>query len=660
MEEACSVQRPGDSAVLRVLLVEDSAADAEQVERVLRRGGYAPILRRVEKMQQMHNALDGESWDIVLADFTMRQFNAIEALKVLKDRNLDIPVIVLSGIMLDEVVAQALASGARDCISKNQLMRLLPVVTRELEAARPHPEAEIAEKSVEPEELLRNNEERFRLVAKLTTNAIWDWNLATGSLNWGSDDIFGYARDQIPAEITWRKERIHAEDGQRVWMGLYNAVQAKQNNWSDTYRFQCADGSYAMVIDRASIIYDEQGRPVRMVGAMEDISERHRLEQQLLQSQKMEAVGRLAAGVAHDFNNLLTAISGYTELLLLRTPRGHPSRADLGEISKASQRAAELTRQLLAFSRQQILRPKVIELNSIVINVEKMLRRLIGEDIELITRLNTDLRKVRVDPGQMEQVIVNLAVNARDAMPEGGRLTIETQNFSLEHPYPTVQAVVYPGNYVTLVVSDTGCGMDKEMLSRIFEPFFTTKGQSRGTGLGLSTVYGIIKQSGGFIWVSSKVGSGTTFKIYLPRTDAPTENLGEGLPEPVLTQGNETILLVEDEDLVRRLVKTTLASLGYRVIEAGDGPQALGIISEYGGAIDLLLTDVVMPQMSGKTLAQRIQQIRPGLKVLYMSGYTDDAIVHHGILEPGIAFVQKPFTPSIISAKVREVLAFPQ
>ncbi|HWY20583.1 MAG TPA: ATP-binding protein [Candidatus Acidoferrum sp.] len=390
----------------------------------------------------------------------------------------------------------------------------------------------------------------------------------------------------------------------------------------------------------------------------EDVTERRALEQQLRQSQKMEAVGRLAGGIAHDFNNLLMVISGYSEFLLDRLGPEPALRAPAQEIANAAGRATSLTRQLLAFSRKQMLAPKILDLNGVVTENLKMLTRVIGEDIDLVMVPAAGLGAVRADAGQIEQVIMNLAVNARDAMPSGGKLTIETSNVSIDEDHARVHPPLSPGNYVMLAISDTGAGMDSETQSRIFEPFFTTKGP-KGTGLGLSTVYGIVKQSGGYIWVSSETGKGTTFKVYLPRVaelaqtaaqvTAPAESVA---PEP----GTETVLLVEDEANLRYLARQFLEKQGYRVIDAADGAVAMQIAVAHEGVIHLLLTDVIMPGMNGRELAQHISEIRPNVKVLYMSGYTENVIGRNGTLDAGVRLLQKPFTLRDLKSKVREVL----
>jgi two-component system, cell cycle sensor histidine kinase and response regulator CckA len=390
-----------------------------------------------------------------------------------------------------------------------------------------------------------------------------------------------------------------------------------------------------------------------------DVTDRKQLEEQLRQAQKMEAVGRLAGGIAHDFNNLLMVIQGYADLLMDRLHEGDPSRKNAEQIQTAAQRATSLTRQLLAFSRKQMLAPKVLNIYGVVTDMEKILRRLIGEDIQLECSTTPDLGLIKADRSQIEQVILNLAVNARDAMPQGGRLTIETANVELDASFSHPPAVLAPGKYVMLAVTDNGCGMDAETQAHIFEPFFTTKEKGKGTGLGLATVYGIVKQSGGYVWVYSEPSRGTSFKIYLPRiaeepSTAPRDRPGEGRQLP---QGTETVLLVEDEKGVRELTREYLQMSGYAVVEAEDGHTALELAAMHAGPIELLMTDVVMPGISGRELADRIRKLRPGIKVLFMSGYTDQAVVHHGILETDAVLLQKPFTVTTLASKLREILS---
>jgi PAS domain S-box-containing protein len=387
----------------------------------------------------------------------------------------------------------------------------------------------------------------------------------------------------------------------------------------------------------------------------EDVTDRRVLEDQFRQAQKMEAVGRLAGGVAHDFNNLLMVISGYAEVMLAKLDLEDPLHEKARSIQQASDRATTLTRQLLAFSRKQLLELKVVDVNAIVADMERLLRPLIGENVELATKLAADAGHTRADAGQLEQVLMNLVVNAKDAMPNGGKLTVQTQNIVLDEDHRRGQTFIRPGNYVMLSVSDTGMGMDKETQSRIFEPFFTTKEKGKGTGLGLSTVYGIVKQSGGYVMVQSEIARGTSFHIYLPRVEEPAEMHAAPVARAA-AGGTETVLLVEDEESVRQLVRETLTLKGYRVVEAENGEAGLAAAAQHKGKIDLVITDVVMPGMGGRELVKQLAQVRPEAKVLYLSGYTEDAIVSEGTIESGTAFLQKPFTLQNLSRKVREVL----
>ncbi|MBK9066388.1 MAG: response regulator [Gemmatimonadetes bacterium] len=399
----------------------------------------------------------------------------------------------------------------------------------------------------------------------------------------------------------------------------------------------------------------DRGHLVRAWGTQRDITLQRQLEEEARQSRKMETAGRLAGGIAHDFNNLLTAILGTSELLLSGLAPGTAEREDVEEIKRAATRAANLTRQLLAFSRRQVLQPRTLDLNQLVFGVETMLRRLIGEHITLGTTAAADLWRVRADPGQLEQVIVNLCVNARDAMPTGGSLVVETANVHFPGAAHGAEAIMPAGPYVLLTVTDTGTGMEPQTLGHIFEPFFTTKEPGRGTGLGLATVYGIVKQSGGFIFVETERGRGSRFRIYLPRVEGVVEG-PEATAEPAPARATGTILLVEDEEAVRRLARRVLEEVGYRVLEAADGAEALRLADRWDDAIDLVVTDVIMPGMSGQELSARLRQQRPWLKILYVSGYTDDAILQHGTLLPNTSFLQKPFTPAGLAQRVRETL----
>jgi len=510
------------------------------------------------------------------------------------------------------------------------------------------------------EESIRRSEERFRELFNYAPVGYHEYDREgrITEVNQTELEMLGYSREEMLGRRVW--EFVVEEISEKMVRGKASGIIPVEGSFERKYKRKDGTILHVLITDRA--LKDSEGRIIGIRTALQDISrlkevekEKESLQEQLRQSQKMEAIGRLAGGVAHDFNNLLTVIKGYAQLSLLGLKEDSPLRDALKEIGGAADRASQLTRQLLAFSRRQIFEMKVLNINSIIKDLEKMVRRIIGEDIELVSILADDLGKVKTDPGQIEQVILNLVVNARDAMPEGGRLTIETKDVFLDEEYAKSHVAVTAGPYVMLSVSDTGCGMTPEVKEKIFEPFFTTKEKGKGTGLGLSTVYGIVKQSGGNIWVYSEPGQGSTFKIYLPRV----EEEGEFQRVPIekeIPKGSETILVIEDDDSVRKVAVRFLKRQGYVVFEAKRGEEALEIFKNHNGPIHLILVDVIMPGESGPQLIERIKENSWEFKVLYMSGYTDNAIVHHGVLKKGVEFIQKPFTLESLSRKVREVL----
>jgi two-component system, cell cycle sensor histidine kinase and response regulator CckA len=879
---------------LRVLLVEDSEDDAQLLTRELKRVGYDAACERVDTADAMRSALETRDWDLVIADYNMPNFSAPAALALLQATGLDLPFIIVSGSVGEEVVVEAMKAGARDYLPKGNLKRLIPAVRRELEQAGERRARKIAEEQYRElvasapigiyratkegrldsanlalarligyessdellglnvqqdvyfeladrtkllaelervgsvsnfevrfkrkdgtpiwvrvdargvrdssgaverlegfvhditerkfaEEALEQSKERLRLVLDTAHEAfiamdaqgrIVDWNpQAAATFGWTPEEAIGrilaetiiperhreaHARGlahflqtgqgpvlnrwfeitaldrggrEFPVELMISpmrfgegylfnaflhdvSERKAAEEALRASEERYRLLF--ERNLAGVFRstlegqlLDCND-AFARIYGYASrreilarpasdlysaaelrnqlmerirlegelINYEEQGRRKDggsvwvlgnytlvphakgdegiLEGTIVDITERRSLEEQLRQSQKMEAIGQLAGGVAHDFNNLLTAILGYADLLTGRV-EGQDMEA-VAEIIKAGERAASLTRQLLAFSRKQVLAPEVLDVNRLIENLEKMLRRLIGEHIELVTRLAPTLGRVRADAGQIEQVILNLVVNGRDAMPRGGRLVIETAGVELDDAYAREHVSVRPGRYVMIAVSDSGLGMDAATKSRIFEPFFTTK--PTGTGLGLATVYGIVKQSGGNIWVYSELGRGTTFKIYLPKLEGAEEVVApKKEPVSVPAVGAETILLVEDEEAVRSLTRRVLEKHGYAVLVAKSGAEALEIARSHTSPVHLLLSDLVMPGMGGPELAAQLVALRRGIRVLFMSGYTDDAVIRDGLINQTTSFLQKPFTPDGLVRKVRETLS---
>jgi two-component system cell cycle sensor histidine kinase/response regulator CckA len=516
------------------------------------------------------------------------------------------------------------------------------------------------------EEALKESQQLLKKTFASLHDAVFIIDAETARImdcNPAASEMFGYAREEMVGQPTLFLH-VNNEALQEFRTYMYASVEEKGFLSLPEFGMKRENGELFSTEHSVVPLENDQGERIGWVSVVRDITERKRaekkmaeLQEQLRQSQKIEAIGRLGGGIAHDFNNLLTIIKGYSQLSLLDLKENDPLFGNIQEIKKATQRATDLTRQLLAFSRRQILDLKVLDLNTLLRDLDKMLRRIIGEDIELVTLLAEDLGRVKIDSGQIEQVIFNLAVNARDAMPSGGKLIIETANVELDEEYASAHIGVVPGRYVRLSVSDTGVGIPQEMKEKIFEPFFTTKEKGKGTGLGLSTVYGIVKQIGGNIWVYSEPGHGTTFKIYLPWVEEELDTLHGRDETDSLPMGSETVLLVEDEASVRDLAHRILSQQGYKVLEAANGEEALRVFQEHmGEKIHLLLTDVVMPLMGGKELAERLKILSPDIKVLYTSGYTDDAIVHQGVLNPGTHFLQKPSSPKTLSHKVREVL----
>jgi two-component system cell cycle sensor histidine kinase/response regulator CckA len=504
------------------------------------------------------------------------------------------------------------------------------------------------------EQALRRSEERYRDLIENAHDMIYTHDLDGNytSMNAAVEYIAGYTPEDVLSMNI--RDIIMPDELPRVNEMISRKLQGgRVTNYELNIRAK--DGRTITVEVNTRIVYRD-GEPVGIQGIARDITGRKNLEEQLLQAQKLESVGRLAGGIAHDFNNMLTAINGYSDLALRRVGVDGTIRGYLEEIKKAGERSALLTNQLLAFSRRQILHPQMITVNDVINDTMNMLKRMIGEDIDLVTHLKPTAGSIKFDPGQLGQVLMNLAVNARDAMPDGGKLTIETSNIFIDPNYASTHVGLLPGAYVLLSVSDTGTGMSSEVQEQIFEPFFTTKAVGKGTGLGLATVYGIVRQSGGGIFVYSEPGHGTTFKIYIPRVA--DEHPAEEEPEitPKLAIGSETILLAEDEELVRSLSRQVLESCGYHVIEASDGIEAMEILEKDTGSVDLLITDVIMPRMGGRELSERLRLTRPELPILFASGYTDEAVVRHGVLDSNINFLQKPFTLDDVARKVRDLL----
>ena len=515
------------------------------------------------------------------------------------------------------------------------------------------------------EEALRASERQLTETVTATHTGYYEIDIESGKAIWSDETyrIFGIDAGDKPPTIQTYSKLVHEEDRSKVY-DIYSECIKENKTFDLTYRILTVQGETRFVHSIGKVKSDSDGRAIKLIGTFQDVTEQKRAEEslrasedQLRQAQKLESIGRLAGGLAHDFNNLLTTIIGYSELISMEEDLNDTTKEGVQEIKNSAERAAALTQQLLAFSRKQVLKPHVIDLNLLITKLGSMLKRLVSEDINLTTELGSNLGNIKADPGQVEQVIMNLVVNARDAMPEGGAITIETLGVNLDESYHQQHPEVIPGDYVLLAVSDTGHGMDEETQSQVFEPFFTTKEVGKGTGLGLSTVYGIVKQSGGFIWVYSKLEQGTTFKIYLPQITG-TKKQHESRPQKKDPMGGtETILLVEDEESLRKMAGKILKGYGYCVIEADDGMDALEIVNKKDyPEIDLLVTDVIMPKMGGKELSEKLFEEYPKLKVVYISGYTDNAIAHHGVLDEGVSLLQKPFSSESLAEKVREIL----
>ena len=564
---------------------------------------------------------------------------------------------------VQEQVAVAVPSSLREPTSdetgllkeySEALIRKLEKKTTELEQSNRQLQADIAGREI-AEAALRESEQRFRQLAENIDDVFWLTSVDLDEVYYVSpayETVWGRECESLYRRFRAWVEAVHAEDRTRVQRSLDNYGTG---TWNETYRIVRPDGAVRSIRSRSYPVRDASGNVYRLAGVSRDITEYRRLEEQFRQAQKMEAVGRLAGGIAHDFNNLLSVILSYAGLALLELEPTHSVRGDVLQMQRAGERAAELTRQLLAFSRQQLLRPVVLDLNDIIGEMKKMLRSLLGEDVELVV-CGTEPAVVHVDPSQIEQIVMNLAINARDAMTSCGKLTIDVNCVELTADDTAELGEAAPGSYVRLSITDTGVGMDEATRERIFEPFFTTKPKDKGTGLGLSTVFGIVKQSQGYIQVHSEPGHGTTFRVYLPQHYGVVERARTTLAGPEELRGSESILLVEDDDLVRAATAAILRRGGYNVISTPNASEALLASERTAAPINLLLTDVVMPRMSGPELAQRLLCARSDLKVLYVSGYTENSVVHRGVADAGIAFLQKPITPDLLLRKVREVL----
>jgi two-component system cell cycle sensor histidine kinase/response regulator CckA len=637
---------------MKALILDDRPEDVELLLLELERSGLQLDCRHATTKAEYCALLDW-SPDVILADYSMPGFSAPEALDIVLARQIDTPFIVISGSIGEDLAVNILKRGAADYLLKDRLARVSLAIQRAVD--------ERAQRwmTQQAQQRLRETEERNRFALQASQVGVWEADLTSGAASWSDvcEALHGLPLGGFGGTIAAFLALVHDEDRQAVADTMERTTRARTDS-SFLYRTVWPDGSTHWIRCRGRTAFDASGRATRAAGVAFDITETRALEAQYRQAQKMEAVGQLAGGVAHDFNNLLTVIQGYCNVLLENPD--HPDAAELKMILEASDRATALTRQLLAFSRRQIMALSVFDVRGVVERIVPMMRRLIGENIEVIVRAPSEECAINADAGQFEQVILNLAVNARDAMPNGGKLIFETARVTIDESYTRSRPYARPGDHVMLAVSDTGSGIDAKTLEHIFEPFFTTKGKDKGTGLGLATVYGIVKQSGGHITVHSEVGRGTTFKIYLPRESRAVDRRDVVAAPSATQQGSGTILVVEDDDGVRMLIEAVLKRRGYRALLAASPAEALRLYEqEAATGVDLLLTDLVMPEMSGLALADRLAGMNGGIKVLFMSGYTDTAIVQQGALAEGTPFIQKPFSPGALTTKIRDVLTPP-
>ena len=640
-------------APLRILHVEDDDNDALLVSSALESAGVDFHLVRVQEEAGFVDALRENAPDVVISDNSLPRFSGMRALTLARQLAPDVPFIFVTGTMGEDVAIESLTAGARDYVLKDRLARLPPAILRAAEEGREKRTRRQAEQS------LRESEERYRGLVEVSPDAILVHHDGCISyVNPAGVKLLG-ASEEEDLVGTMMLDRVHPEDRDVVKQRMRLLLEDQAAVPPRAMRWLRLDGSVTHVEVVATAVTLGGRRAIQVI--VRDLTERMQLEAQLLQSQKLEAVGTLAGGVAHDFNNLLVPILGHAEMLVEELPDDEALRAHVAAIRAAGTRAAELARQLLAFSRRQVMAPAVLDLNVVVSEVERMLRRVIGEHIRLEFVQDPTIGCIEADKSQIEQVIVNLVVNARDAMEDGGRLTLATSERELRPRTgvgPDLDGDLLPGRYVVLSVTDTGTGMDEATRLRIFEPFFTTKPTGKGTGLGLATVYGIVRQSRGQIRVDSAPGCGTTFEVWLPRADsrpceAPAARVRTDL------RGTETILLVEDETEVRLVARQILKSRGYHVLEAGSTEQALAVLAAHPEEIHLLFTDTVMPGGSGPDLARKVLALRPGMRVLFTSGYAGEVITRQGMLPTGSRLIQKPWQSSTLLEKVREALDAP-
>jgi len=650
---ATGVKRGWMSRLIRILIIEDSENDARLLVRRLERSGFDPVWKRVETVESLRVALASQDWDIAFSDHSMTGFLSQDTLSLVKERGLDLPVVILSGAIGEEEAVAAMEAGAVDYIRKDNLTRLIPVVERELRAAqarREHLQAEAAQRESQARKSAMLDSALDCVVTIDHEGRVFEWN-AAGEKTFGRRraEVIGRELAELIIPPALREQYRHGlarylSTGQSSILGRRIEMSAMR-----------ADGTEFPV--ELSITRVPTEGPPMFTGFIREITDRKRLEEQLRQAQKMESIGQLSAGVAHDFNNILGVIQGHTDMVLGGMVEGRDAEESLKQVAAAARRAAHLTRQLLAFSRKQEIQPQEMKLNEVVDGMSQMLRRLLGAHVTLQFVPTPNLPAVLGDVGMIEQVLLNLAVNARDAMPRGGPLVISAAPRIVDESFVQRNPEARVGRFVCLSFRDTGCGIAPEIMPRIFEPFFTTKEPGKGTGLGLATVYGIVKQHQGWIEVESQVGQGTAFTVFLPASSAAAAPSVEPV-SPVAAPGRgETILIAEDEPALRRLAGRVLRNLGYEVLEAASGVEAIQVWEEHGKKVDLLLTDLVMPDgLTGRELAKRLQTRESGIKVIYTSGYSPDTGETAFTFREGVNFLQKPYLPAKLTEAIRRCL----
>jgi PAS domain S-box-containing protein len=636
---------------LHIVHLEDDPNDAALVQSILEADGITCVVTRVQTREEFVAALEHGGIDLVLSDFTLPAFDGLSALKIARAAQPLLPVILVSGTLGEERAIDSLKSGATDYVLKGHLSRLVPAVRRAMQ------EVEERAGHRRTEEALRESEQRLRLIFNESPLGIALVGLDGRCVltNAALQKMLGYTGEELSRRPF--QDFTHAEDAAKSLELYEELIRGGRNGYQMEKRYVRKDGQPVWTRLSVSLARDAAGHAGFTIGLIEDLTEQQHLKAQFIEAQKMEVIGQLAGGVAHDFNNILAVIMGYSDLTMQRLGPDDALRGHLETIRSAAERAAGLTRQLLIFSRRQTVQPVVLDINDVVKDLDKMLRRLIDENIEMTIAPGKEIGRVKADPGYVGQVLMNLVVNARDAMPNGGQLTIATDNATLDETYARAHTGAMPGDYVMFSVRDTGTGMSEEVKARLFEAFFTTKPKGKGTGLGLATCQTIVQQSGGYIGVDSEAGHGTTFKIYFPRVQQPLDLGTQLFKKGPLPRGTETLLVVEDEPSVRHLACDVLAAQGYRVLRAGNGQEGLHVARELKGqTIGLVISDVIMPLMGGKVMVEWLKTANPDLKILFTSGYTDEAITRHGVLEKGVEFLPKPYSPATLVRKVRQML----